>query len=175
MNNIVYRQHLSNSTLPENPEDKATTARELAEAITGSTQGFMQYLQPHNQEDTCRLTIIVPQDDQEMNQRIQLKGITPLFEEPQGPRLVDHDSCVIPNSFQITNFGVNIDPATVANHPDRLSAIAAALLDTNMTLPEEAWNILNWTHIDADEETGIVTISWQAHKDSEQHCWDEDL
>ena len=91
--------------------------------------------------------------------RIEETGLQPVFREPEAPH-VDGNSCVVPGSFQVRHFGVTIDPRSVSDHPQRQGIIADTLVQHIPDLPEEARDFLNWTWIDADEETGAVTIHW---------------
>lgn len=61
MANTVYHFHFLNQLLPESDEDKAVFARENTAKLTGGAESeVIFYMQPHNHEPTCRLTISVP-------------------------------------------------------------------------------------------------------------------
>ena len=93
----------------------------------------------------------------EVIRRIEETGLQPVFQEPEAP-YVEGNSCVLPGSFQVRRFGTTIDPRSVADHPQRQSIIADTLMQHIPDLPEEARAFLNWTWIDADEQTGAATI-----------------
>ena len=161
MTSNVYQVHFPNDQLPETGEEKAQFAREYAERISGAkSDRFIQYIQPHNHEaSSCRITIIVPEELTEVNESIRRAGLEPAFQEPQHPE-VDGNSCIIPNSFQIRQFGLNLDPATGSNHPTRQGLIASALTQHVPGIPAAAMDILNWTDIEKDEATGILILHW---------------
>ena len=144
----VYQIHFLDTQLPEGDSEKARFAREYVTNLVGAESAWevVFFMQPSNLDPSCRITISVPRRMAEAVRRIEETGLQPVFQEPEAP-YVDGNSCVVPGSFQVRHFGVTIDPAdTLVQHiPD---------------LPEEARDFLNWTWIDADEETGAVTIHW---------------
>jgi len=105
------------------------------------------------------VTISVPQRLADSLKRVGESGLKPVFEEPEHP-YVDGDCCIVPGSFQVKHFGVNIDPRAVSNHPERQSIMAAVLAEHVPDLPEVAKDFLNWRYIEADEETGLIVIFW---------------
>ena len=167
MPNNVYHVHYENSQLPGQDEDKARFARERAAEITGTTPEEITYfMQPNNLEPTCRLTIVVPQRLTEAVRRTEEAGAEFQFEEPEQPYL-DGNSCVIPGSFQVVNFGKWLEPQSLQDHPARQQIIAAALTAELPDLPHEAQNTLNWTSIETNEDTGLAVIRWSAEAGAE--------
>ena len=170
MTSNVYHVHFLDHQLPEDGAEKARFAREYAAELTGvPTAGVQQdeiicFIQSHTQDPSCRVTISVPQRLTEAVRRIEESGLEPVFTEPEKPRL-EGDTCVLPGSFQIRHFGVVLNPQSVSNHPVRQDIIAKTLAAHVPDLPEIAKDFLNWTWIDADEETGAAVISWEREED----------
>ena len=152
----VYHVHFLDTQLP-----KARFAREYVANLVGAeSAGDVAFLmQPSNLDPSCRITISAPRRMAEAVRRIEETGLQPVFQEPEAP-YVEGNSCVLPGSFQVRNFGVTIDPRSVSDHPQRQRIIADTLVQHIPGLPEEARDFLNWTWIASDEETGTATIHW---------------
>ena len=160
MNSNVYHVHFLDHQLPESEEDKVQFARDYAVDLTGaSLDDITCFIQKHTGDPSYRVTISVPQRLADALTRVGESGLEPVFEEPEHP-YVDGDSCIVPGSFQIRHFGVNIDPRAVSNHPERQSTMATVLAEHVPDLPDVAKNFLNWRYIEADEETGLIVIFW---------------
>ena len=160
MNSNVYHVHFLDHQLPESEEDKVQFARDYAVELTGaSLDDITCFIQKHTGDPSYRVTISVPQRLADSLTRVGEFGLEPVFVEPEHP-YVDGDCCIVPGSFQIRHFGVNIDSRAVSNHPERQSIMAAVLAEHVPDLPEVAKDFLNWRYIEADEETGLVVIFW---------------
>ncbi len=160
MNSNVYHVHFLDHQLPESEEDKVQFARDYTVELTGaSLNDITCFIQKHTGDPSYRVTISVPQRLADSLTRVGEFGLEPVFEEPEHP-YVDGDCCIVPGSFQIRHFGVNIDPRAVSNHPERQSIMAAVLAEYVPDLPEVAKDFLNWRYIEADEETGLIVIFW---------------
>ena len=158
-------QQRPSGPLPGHPvargdSEKARFAREYVTNLVGADSAVTFFMQPSNLDPSCRITISVPRRMAEAVRRIEETGLQPVFREPEAPH-VDGNSCVLPGSFQVRRFGVTIDPRSVSDHPQRQGIIADTLVQHIPDLPEEARDFLSWTRIDADEETGAVTIHWE--------------
>jgi hypothetical protein len=155
----VYQIHFLDTQLPEGDSEKARFARKYVTNLVGAESAVTFFMQPSNLDPSCRITISVPRRMAEAVRRIEETGLQPVFREPEAPH-VDGNSCVLPGSFQVRRFGVTIAPRSVSDHPQRQGIIADTLVQHIPDLPEEARDFLSWTRIDADEETGAVTIHW---------------
>ena len=160
MNSNVYHVHFLDHQLPESEEDKVQFARDYAVELTGaSPDDITCFIQKHTGDPSYRVTISVPQRLADSLKRVGEFGLEPVFEEPEKP-YVDGDSCIVPGSFQVKHFGVNIDPIAVSDHPERQGVMASVLTEHVPDLPEVAKDFLNWRYIEADEETGLIAIFW---------------
>ena len=160
MNSNVYHIHFLDHQLPESDADKAQFARDYAANLTGaSLDDVTCFIQKHAGDPSYRLTISVPKRLADALRRVGESGLEPVYEEPERP-YVDGDSCIVPGSFQLKHFGVNIDPRAVSNHPERQSIMAQVLTEHVPDLPAVAKDFLNWQYIEADEETGQIAIFW---------------
>ena len=101
MPNSVYHFHFLNELLPESDEDRAVFARENTAKLTaGAESDVIFYMQPHNHEPTCLLTISVPERLTQVHGTLRAAGAVPAFQEPEGPYWEDNTS-VLPGSFQV--------------------------------------------------------------------------
>ena len=158
MANNVF--HFLTELLPESDEDKAAFARENTAKLTGGAENEVAYyMQPHNHEPTCRLTISVPELLTQVNAALRAAGAVPAFQEPEGP-YGEANTLILPGSFQVLRFGRWLDPISVENNPARMNIIAEEAAKVIPDLPEEARDILNWTVMDADEENGTFIVEW---------------
>ena len=86
MANNVYDFHFLNELLPESDEEKAAFAREnTAKLTSGAECEVAHYMQPHNHEPTCRLTISVLERLTRVHGALRAAGAVPAFQEPEGP------------------------------------------------------------------------------------------
>lgn len=150
----IYRLVFNNVELPPDDEGKIRTTRDYARHVTGLEKPEI-WLEPHQTDPHCRLTISIPADQEETVERMQAAGLRPDFQEPAAPQVGD-GSFTMPLSFQVRNFGRPLDPRMVENNPERMMLIAGAVEG----LPEGAGNILNWTHLERDDETQALTVHW---------------
>ena len=105
MPNSVYRFHFLNELLPDSDEDKAAFAKENTAKLTGGAEGeVIFYMQPHNHEPTCRLTISVPERLTRVHGTLRAAGAVPAFQEPEAPYWEDN-TLVLPGSFQVLRLG----------------------------------------------------------------------
>ena len=161
MASSVYHFHFLNELLPESDEDKSAFARKNTAKLTGGAESeVIFYMQPHNHEPTCRLTISVPERLTRVHGALRAAGAVPAFEEPETPYWEDH-TLVLPGSFQVIRFGRWLDPRSVENNPARMQIIADEAARATGDLPEEAKDILNWTAMNADDANGTFTIEWE--------------
>ncbi len=142
MPNSVYRFHFLNELLPDSDEDKAAFAKENTAKLTGGAEGeVIFYMQPHNHEPTCRLTISVPERLTRVHGTLRAAGAVPAFQEPEAPYWEDN-TLVLPGSFQVLRLGRWLDPRSVENNPGRMQIIAEEAAEATGDLPEEARDIL---------------------------------
>ena len=147
-----------NELLPESAEEKAAFAWENTAKLAGGAENEVTYyMQPHNHEPTCRLTISVPERLTQVHGALRAAGAVPAFQEPEGPYWEDN-SLALPGSFQVLRFGRWLDPRSVENNPARMQIIAEEAAKVIPDLPEEVKDALNWTVMYADEENGTFVI-----------------
>ena len=175
MTSNVYHVHFMDTQLPQDDSQKARFAREYVERLTGMEppEDITFFIQPNNHDPSCRITISVPQRMTEAVRRIEDTGLQPVFQEPEAAH-VEGNSCVLPGSFQVLHFGTTIDPRSVSDNPQRQGIIADTLVQHLPDLPREARDFLNWTWMDADGETGTLTIYWGEEEETRDHPPAED-
>ena len=155
MNNI-YQIHID--TPPPGAEDRETWQAMVRELTGADGETPTHFVQASTQDDSHRLTIAVPEDDDDLNRNLARAGHLPEFAEPDTP-VLDQDSVIIPTTFQLSQFGAIIDPRSISNNPQRQALMAEALMEALPDLPDPARNFLHWTAIDQDE-SGVATLSW---------------
>ena len=64
--------------------------------------------------------------------------------------------------FQVLRFGRWLNPRSVEDNPARMQIIVEEAAKVIPDLPEEVKDVLNWTVMYADEETGTFVIEWES-------------
>ena len=160
MDSNVYHLHFPENQLPEPqnvPEFARTQVQNLAGASTKDIEFSLEQT-PHN--NSFRIVITVPQRMQDIVQNIESQGLRPSHVEPEIPT-ADETSCTVPRAFQIHHLGAPLHPQTVSDNPSAMARLSLALMEHQDTLPPEAIDYHQWTTLDADEDTDVLTIHWE--------------
>lgn len=156
MNNSVYHIQLTQDQLPGDGPEKAQAARHIAAYLTGQNQGYLQYLQGSTEHDGLRLTISVPEDLEDVHQRLGQMDINPQGTEPSQPTATA-DTATLPGSYIIMKKGHQIHPRQIESNPSKLHALAAMLAEAD--LPQRFQNPDTWEAIAQDDETGTIHVA----------------
>ena len=159
MDSNVYHLDFPQDQLPE-PQDIPEFARTRVQDLAGeSAKGIEFSLEQVPGNGSFRIVITVPQRMQHIVQSMESQGLRPSHVEPEIP-MADETSCTVPRAFQIHHLGTPVHPQTVSDNPSNMARLSIALMEHQDTLPPEAIDYHQWTTLDADENTGVLTIHW---------------
>ena len=156
----VYQVHFLGHQLPETDREKLEFARQHVRRLTGLDQ-LVAPFQPSTKDDSCRLSIAVPQRLTQAVRNLEQSGLEIQFTEPEHP-YVEDDRCYLPALFQIIHCRGALNPAAIQDNPARLEALAEIMAEQIPGLPPAAANWRNWTNLrwDPHNENSIFVISW---------------
>ena len=161
MTSSVYHFHYQNDNLPNEPHEIATFAREAVATMTGGRESEVtHFIQPNQNEPSCRLTISVPDRLGDLKTALHILGAQAAHQEPELPH-IDGSTIVLPGSYVARTFGFPVQPEHVRDNPNLMYRLASEAASAIPELPTDARDTDNWLALNQDDRSGTLLIEWK--------------